>query len=301
VDNIDFHRGITLTAILPEVPKVVTSRSHISFDASVDCFVQDESVTTEYSALPPDWFLRVAQTDPADIDELTALVDAYGSFGVDRVANLDGFTMDASRLRRGVSFKSFLGRALVGELESARARAKRAHSLHGTFATESRESITAGARVLEEMLSLWEQLAEAQPKPRSRRETSALLKRSSVGFRLAEMLDEGLSVLAPRAWFSFSSQGAVGSADAYRPPLLHLLVLQMAREIQNDWNGIRVCGNDRCGKLFARQLGRATTRAPRKDSRFCSSICARQYHQREYRARKRAAAKAERGSRPRSE
>jgi len=298
VDDIDFHRGITLTANLPEVPRVIRP-GEISFDASVGCFVERECETDEWSALPPDWFLRVAQTDPADIDELTALVDAYGSFGVDRVANLDGHLRDTRHGPRGASFKDLLDGAAVGELDKARVRAKRARSIHGTFAAESRESVVAGVRVLAEMLSLWEQLAEGQPKPRSRRESNLLLKRAQVGFLLAQMLNEGLSVLAPRASFSFSSQAA--AADAYRPPLLYLLVLQMAREIQNDWNGIRVCGNDRCGKLFARQLGRATTRAPRKDSLFCSSICARQHHQREYLARKRAAAKAERGSRPRSE
>src|SRR4051794_22195178 len=131
MDNVDFHRGITLTATLPEVPKVLTSRSHVSFDGSVECFVKGESETDEWSALPPDWFLRVAQTDPADIEKLTALVDAYGSFGVDRIANLDVSMIDTTQLRRGVSFKSFLGRSLVGELEDARARAKRARSLHG--------------------------------------------------------------------------------------------------------------------------------------------------------------------------
>lgn len=299
MDHIGLHRGITLSATLPEVPRVITPRSHVSFDASADCFVKDESANVEWAALPPDWFLRVAQTDPADIDELTALVDAYGSFGVDRVANLDGHLKDTRHGPPDVSFEDLLDEATIDELDKARARAKRARSLHGTFAAESRESIVAGVRVLVEMLTLWEQLAEPQPKPRSRRESKAFLKRLSIGSLLADMLNEGLSVLAPRASFSFSSQAAV--ADAYRPPLLHQLVLQMAREIQNDWNNIRVCANDRCGNLFARQIGRAKTRAPRKDSRFCSSICARQFHQREYRARKRAAAKAEGICRPRSE
>lgn len=298
MDNVGFHRGITLTATLPEVPRVITPRGHVSFDASVDYFVKDEGATGEWAALPPDWFLRVAQTDPADIDELTALVDAYGSFGVDRLANLDGHLKDKRDGPPDVSFADLLDEATIDELDKARARAKRARSLHGTFAAESSESIVAGVRVLVEMLTLWEQLADPQPKP-SRRESSAFLKRRSIGLLLADMLNEGLSVLAPRAAFSFSPEAAV--EDAYRPPLLHLLVLQMAREIQSDWNNIRVCANDRCGNLFARQIGRATTRAPRKDSRFCSSICARQFHQREYRARKRAAAKAESVRRPRSE
>ena len=105
------------------------------------------------------------------------------------------------------------------------------------------------------------------------------------------MLDSALRDFAPRVSFVSPEDLDPDSQQdhADHAPLLHVLILQMAREIANDWHDVRTCADDRCGKLFCRQEGRSTVRSPRSDSMFCTHVCARRFHQRNYQKQKRNA------------
>jgi hypothetical protein len=160
-------------------------------------------------------------------------------------------------------------------VEARQAAERSARSNRTTF-VESRASIIAGIGLLATMLELWERI-EVRSDGRD-------------GFRLASMLDEGLKMFAPRVSFISPADGDLDSrSESDFAPLLHVLMLQMAHAIADDWRHVRTCADDRCGKLFCRQEGRARVRSPRNDSMFCSHVCARRFHQRNYRKQKRAA------------
>ncbi len=274
------HRGVVLGSVLPPVPNVVIPRHRFTWDRTTDAFVPGETVKPAVAQPPEDWFLRVAQTNPADLDAVTAAINRFGSFGVDRELNLDGLSDDPYLSGRGIS----LGRCLSAEqrrvVTDARSNADRARRLNRTWFVESMASIVAGIGLLRTMLDIWERIDVG---PRGWQH----------GPRLATMLDEGLKVFAPRVLF-FSPEEALdldSEADTDFAPLLHVLILQMAHAIANDWHDVRACADDRCGKLFCRQEGRAKVRSPRNDSMFCSHVCARRFHQRNYRKKKRNAAR----------
>src|SRR5215208_7965011 len=104
------HRGIVLGSVLPPVPKVVPLRHRFTLDRETDAFVPDGTVMPTVAPPPPeDWFLRVAQTNPADLDAVTAAVNRFGSFGVDRELNLDGLSLDPYLSGHGLSLGRYLG------------------------------------------------------------------------------------------------------------------------------------------------------------------------------------------------
>lgn len=272
------HRGIVLGSVLPPVPKVVSLRHRFTFDPETEAFVPDGTVKSAVATLPEDWFLRVAQTNPDDFDAVTAAVNRFGSFGVDRELNLDGLSNDPYWFGRGLSLGRYLSAEQRRLVTDARPMAERASGLNRTLFVESRASIVAGIGLLKTMLEIWERLEVG---PRGWQD----------GERLAFMLEEGLKAFAPRVLF-FSPAEAVEldpGIDSDFAPLLHVLILQMAHAIANDWRDVRTCADDRCGKLFCRQEGRARVRSPRNDSMFCSHLCARRFHQRNYRKQKRNA------------
>lgn len=281
------HRGIVLGSVLPPVPQVVVPSHRFILDRATEAFVPDETAkptvaparedSFRWVAPPEDWFLRVAQTDPSDLDAVTAAVNRFGSFGVDRELNLDGLRLDPYVSGRGLSLERYLSAEQRRLVVDARPRAERASRLNRTVFVESKASIVAGIGLLKTMLELWERI-EAGPRWRD-------------GPRLAFMLDEGLKAFAPRVNFVSPADddldSRIGHADF--APLFHVLILQMAHAIAKDWRDVRTCADDRCGKLFCKQEGRATVRSPRNDSRFCSHVCARRFHQRNYRKQKRSA------------
>ncbi|UTI63891.1 hypothetical protein NBH00_21420 [Paraconexibacter antarcticus] len=228
--------------------------------------------------LPEDWFLRVAQTHSDDVDAITAAVNRFGSFGVDRELNLDGHSNDQYLSGRGFSLSRHLGAERRSVLTDARSEADRARRRHRSWFVESRASLVAGIELLKTMLEIWEGIEGGRG--------------WQDGQRLSLMLEDGLRAFAPRVDY-VSPEEAVhldpATTHSDFAPLLHVLVLQMAHAIANDWRDVRTCADDRCGKLFSRQDGVATVRSPRKDAMFCSPVCARRFTQRNYRKKKRDA------------
>src|SRR3712207_4942801 len=109
------RRGIVLGSVLPPVPRVIVPDHRFILDRATNAFVPDETAkpvlaprpadSLRWVAPPEDWFLRVAQTDPDDLDAVTAAVNRFGSFGVDRELNLDGLSLDPYLSGRGLSLE----------------------------------------------------------------------------------------------------------------------------------------------------------------------------------------------------
>lgn len=71
----------------------------------------------------------------------------------------------------------------------------------------------------------------------------------------------------------------------WRASTYSLLCLQLANDI-SEGAVYRRCANEKCGRIFARQRGRAQKGQYRSDATFCDRSCARAQAQRDYQSRK---------------
>ena len=152
------HKGLVLGSVLPPVPEVMTPSYVFTFDQDTKAFVPDVTRVSTVAPLPEDWFLRVAQTDPADIDAITTALNRFGSFGVDRELNLYGHSQDPYLAGRGLSLARSLSAAQRRDVTDARPDAERAARRNRSWCVESRASIDAGIGILKTMLDIWERI-----------------------------------------------------------------------------------------------------------------------------------------------
>src|SRR4051812_28679251 len=102
IDSVPLSHGELVfgRAPLPPLVPVFSPGSRFVYEPATDCFLPVESVMPRIVDPPEDLFLRVAQINPHDIDGLTALMNAYGSPGIDPATNLDGLNPDHLTGRR---------------------------------------------------------------------------------------------------------------------------------------------------------------------------------------------------------
>lgn len=132
------------------------------------------------------------------------------------------------------------------------------------------------------------------PRDGSRRDRQLLALQQAALEGLQAVLGVGLVPFAPRLEIHDPILDAAGAGDVAGQPWLKRLPLfsVCCAELFNhvlESEPYRTCANERCRRLFVRQVGRATKGTRRSSGvLFCSASCARAQAQRAYRQRRRS-------------
>lgn len=106
-------------------------------------------------------------------------------------------------------------------------------------------------------------------------------------FFLVQTLGQGLSPFHPAVIEAPADVQRASRPDASRIPLYSICCLELFNHIAEEAE-YRVCANEKCGRTFVRQAGRAQhDQYHRRGVKYCSTLCARAQAQRMHRARAR--------------
>jgi hypothetical protein len=232
-------------------------------------------------------YLRLAALDLEDEDAILRFVNAYGPLGV-RLSDMDA---ESDLVYRGFVLEPDSKR-VVNELLATREAAEEAAD---DVVEETIHEFRFGARCLRDLLTAWRVcagelvheeaswVADCWPvRDRSPRLNDDPWERRGPARLLTMYLCSGLNPFSPRV---IDSDGA-DLLTQIECELYDVLCLELYNHIVAH-AFYRHCANERCGRLFVRQSGRAEHGQHRSSGvRYCSATCARAQAQRAYRRRR---------------
>jgi hypothetical protein len=250
------------------------------------------------------------QLGALDLDNDEAIVEFVNEFEVMNVRGdwMEPFSWDQDHKPRIAfpllsAYPGFDGDDLFDLTEPLRTSVERAESACGLpyGVRETIEEFRWGARCVRDLTTAWRCLRDELP-PSEAQWENPLIKYSFEGpatdrwWDDAEMADFIAETLKA-ALISLSPRMVVDHDDPPLPlaenfstglSLFAVSCLELFNHIVED-APYRTCANDRCGRLFVRQQGRAVHGQRRTTGvRYCSAYCARSVAQRSYRERQKS-------------
>jgi hypothetical protein len=245
-------------------------------------------------------YLELAAVDLTDDDDLLHFYERYGGLGMCHRPDADP----------NMAFTAFLGPSGMSGYDDAIAPTLLDHrrDLGLGFEDESLQEFLFGAACIKDLVTAWRVLSgQAQLEDADwaivgwaddllTEEDRSYFVDPAWFFRYA--LPPGLAAFGPAAHVLHSSNdptelppGFLGAHSFRREALeselslFSVLCLELFNHIAEQ-SSYRICANERCGKLFVRQSGRALHGQHRtKGVKYCSAECARCQAQRQYRRR----------------